>query len=125
MRPSLISTTSAQAASTQPPAIACPFTAATSGTGSVNAVRNMSVSAGSSRRGYSAPPPTTLRRSTPAENARPAPVSTTARTPSTCGPRRPSATAVHSSTSSAFTGGRASVSTAIPSTSAHSITVRQ
>ena len=47
--PSAITVWSAQAASTQPPAIACPFNAATIGLPSSNAARNMSVSAGRKR----------------------------------------------------------------------------
>ena len=53
--PSAMNTVSAHAASTQPPAMACPFTAATIGFGSSNAALNISDSAGRKRATYGSP----------------------------------------------------------------------
>src|SRR5471032_1521784 len=62
----------------QPPAIACPLTAATIGFGHANSDSNAAFITGRNARTYGAPPATSRGRSTPAENIFPCPVITSA-----------------------------------------------
>jgi len=63
---------------TQPPAMAWPLTAVTSGLANVNSRWNILFTDGRKTRTYRAPPSTMRGRSTPAENIRPVPVKTSA-----------------------------------------------
>src|SRR5262245_55163680 len=74
-----ISRLSAAHASMQPPAMAWPLIAATTGAGWEKTVASIVLSAGRNLRTYVLPPSTRRLRSTPAENMCPVPVSTTAR----------------------------------------------
>src|SRR5262245_66565812 len=80
MRPAsrAISRLSAAQASTQPPAMAWPLIAATTGLGCENTAANIALSAGRNSRMYGAPPSSSRLRSTPAEKMCPLPVTTTA-----------------------------------------------
>src|SRR5581483_3188853 len=76
--PRAITRWSAAAARMQPPAIAWPFTAATTGFGQTNTSRSAAPSAGRNWRTYASPCSTTRTRSTPAEKIDPVPVITSA-----------------------------------------------
>jgi len=81
--PSAMTAQSAAADRMNPPAIACPLTAAT--TGSSKVARRVKARRSSGRKAatYPSRPAVTRLRSTPAENTGPAPVSTTAGPPAT------------------------------------------
>src|SRR4051812_18155217 len=111
--PADISRMSAAIAKTQPPAMAWPLTAATTGAGWSKTARNAADSDVMKRSVYWAPPSTIAGRSTPAEKHRPSPVSTTG--PSS--PHMATMTSSSRSRSSALTGGWSNRTTETPSTS--------
>src|SRR5215207_6326619 len=102
--------------------MACPFTAATTGTGSANIWRTKADRSGTKRSTYSAPPSTMRNRSTPAEKMLPVPVTITARAAPSAFISRTSASS--SSTSMALAFPCASRRVRMPSSSSRSIIVR-